>query len=421
VRTLLPALLAVALAACNADTIASVPKPVSPVATDVWAGGFVKLHSETFTGPDSLPVVLLAGDTLPVSLTDTFTVSAELPDTVSGPLTLTVLTAAAADTQTVTVIAHGFVRAYPGPKLAGLPQRTPDGSMLALGTGGTLLVNPATGTAQLLAPGDTSCTLTPGFSLVSGVAVSSVRIPPPADHCKYYAWRFDHGPIVVDSGIGGPSWTLAYLAPGRWIANSGVMTFATTDSSWAILDGVFEPHEYVADAKGQYLVPSLMPFVDTSGVPVYSTATSAIAYHITAQGAIGGAGFSSDGDTLFLSAASILALDAATGKILMEGPRDAFGGGYMVVEPNRPWIYVMSAGRIPIDGVATVGIEVIDRRTLTIVAHMEVPPSAQQLIKFDDVVYPVLGTGNNTLYVVDVTAWDGPPEPTRIYEFDLLP
>ncbi|HKI95019.1 MAG TPA: hypothetical protein VJ992_06985 [Gemmatimonadales bacterium] len=422
-RTLLPALLAVALAACNADNITAVSHPATAVATDVWAGGFVTIHSQAFTSADSLPVVLLAGDTLPVSLTDTFTVSAELPDTVSGPLTLTVLTAAARDTQNIAVTAHGFVRAYPGPKLAGLPQRTPDGNMLALGTTGTVLVNAQDGVATPLGPDTaayTGCMLTPGFSLASGVVVGPLQRG--GSDCAYYAWRYVGGaPVVVDSGVAGRLWALAYLGPGRWIIGGKYYTYAKTDSSLQQLDAPIELNEYVADAAGRYLVPSLLPFADSKDVPVYSTATSSVAYYISGAGNFGGAGFSSDGDTLFVQRDSFLALDAATGKTLTEGPHDAYGG-YMVVEPNRPWIYVIGSGRIPINGATTwtVGVGVIDRRTMTVVGHLEVPASAPQPIVFYDVLCPVLGP-NNKLYVVDVTAWDGPPEPTRIYGFDLLP
>lgn len=428
-RTLLPAVLTVALVACNAYNITAVSNPVTSVATDVWAGGSVKLHSHAFTSSDSLPLVLLAGDTLPVSLADTFIVSVELPDTVSGPLVLSVLSAAASDTQTVTVNAHGFVRAYGGPKLAGLPQRTPDGFMLARGTGGTVLVNPAAGVAQPLVSrdgGGTGCgALTPGLSLVAGVVVSS------GPDCKYYAWRFDSGPVAVDSAPATSAWALAYLGPNRWLMNSHHTTLTMTDTSWTELARLESPNEYVADPAGHFVVPAMVGGVDPEGSPVYSTSTSTIAYHIAGQGEVGGAGFSSDGDTLFVAGVHwvggggpvrFLVLDAATGKILREGPLDGYGGGYMIVEPNRPWIYTMSDGRIPINGSTrgTVGVEVIDRRTLATVAHMEVPASAPQPFVWYDVLCPVLGA-NNKLYVVDVTAWDGAPEPTRIYEFDLLP
>ena len=304
-RTLLPALLAVALVACNADNITAVSHPATPVATDVWAGGFVKIHSQAYTSADSLPVVLLAGDTLPVSLTDTFTVSAALPDTVSGPLTLSVQSPTGTDTQTVAVTAHGFVREFPGPELTGgLPQRSLGGYVLALDTVGTVLVNPEAGKAQPLLPpaaGQTPCTqtLTPGLSLVPQVTLGSVSR---GSGCRYYAWTSSGpGATVVDSAPFGDAFAVAYVGPGRWIIGAKHATYAVADTVVTDLGLLEEPDEFVTDVAERYLVPTLSQTNDSTGVPVFSTISSDIAYRIPGQPEIGGAGFSSNGDTLFVA------------------------------------------------------------------------------------------------------------------------
>jgi hypothetical protein len=304
--------------------------------------------------------------------------------------------------------------------------------VLALDTVGTVLVNPEAGKAQPLLPpaaGQTPCTqtLTPGLSLVPQVTLGSVSR---GSGCRYYAWTSSGpGATVVDSAPFGDAFAVAYVGPGRWIIGAKHATYAVADTVVTDLGLLEEPDEFVTDVAERYLVPTLSQTNDSTGVPVFSTISSDIAYRIPGQPEIGGAGFSSNGDTLFVaglqtvtypSPARLLALDATTGQILQQAPYDGLGWSYMVVEPNRPWIYLVGDGRIPITGTPAIGIEVIDRRTLAVVAHMEVPASASQLIKFDDIVFPALGA-NNTLYLIDINGWRSSPGPTRIYEFDLLP
>jgi len=420
-RLLLAPLLTCTLAACAAERVTTIDDTIIPGQLEVWSGGVVDLYSRAFVGRDTLPVVLFGAETLAVAPRDTFVVRVQLPDTVAGLLPLDVRLADGVARPAVAVTAHGFAGWRAGPDLAGLPQRTPDGAMLAVGDGGTVRVLPWAGTAESLTPqplADTACTLTPGLSLVPGVVISSGRNGRAfTDPCRYYAWNTTGTASVVDSAPYGSAFSAAYLGPGRWLIN-------TKHNTWAIVGGVTtdlgqleEPDEFVADSAGRFLVPNLT--ADFAGVPVYATATASIAYRVAGQRGIGGVGFSRGGDTLFVAGAQmvvgggparLLALDARDGHVLREAPLEGFGGGYMVVEPERPWIYL-------VDGLRVL---VVDRRTLAVVARMRPPEAAPALISWDDVLVPLLGPGNR-LYVVDVHAWRDAPKPTGVYEFALLP
>jgi len=297
--------------------------------------------------------------------------------------------------------------------------------VLALDTTGTVLLNAAAGIAQSLipqSPQHTVCTttLTPGLALVPDVVLGAAAF---GGNCRYYAWSFaGSAPAIVDSAPIGEGFAVAYVGPNRWIINTKHETWAMTDTSSTSLGYLEEPNEFVADPAGRYLVPTFSSTSDTAGIPVYSTATSTIAYHIAGQTHIGGAGFSSDGDTLFVDGPDLLALDAATGRVLMQAPSEGFDWSYMILVPNSPWIYLVPDTPIDVPGSfsGVAGFAVIDRRTLATVAHVEVPPATPEPFKFDDITFPALGT-DNTLYVVDIHAWRDVPGPTRIYAFDLLP
>jgi hypothetical protein len=315
--------------------------------------------------------------------------------------------------------------------MAGLPQRTPDGLMLANGVGGTVRVLPWIPAAEAVLAGqflDERCSrLTPALSLVPGVVITTrPALTGVAPSCGYYAWDVTGAtPTLVDSiGLDRP-WSMAYLGPDRWFV--GGKQGASLNLS-PLLTLTQEPDEFVVNPAGGLIVPNLA--FDRQDIPVFSTATASVAYRITGRQWSMGAGFSPGGDTLFLAARDtgsarttvMLAVDPLNGQVLKSAPLDTYAGGYLVVPPAGRWMYLTGSGRYPVQSpnrVATVAIQVIDRQTLAVVGHLQVPLGVVQPDVFD-IMVPMLGT-NNRLFVVAVHAWDGPPLPTLLYEFGLAP
>jgi len=134
-RRLVPlGLLVVGLATCRPDRITTTD-PVVSGAADAWAGQRLVLWSISFTGADSLPIVLLDLDTLPVQSAGMGSIAVHLPDT-DGALVLTIRLRSGGS-RSIPVQVHGFVRMRDGPLLGAYAQIYPwpgNGNPSALAT-----------------------------------------------------------------------------------------------------------------------------------------------------------------------------------------------------------------------------------------------------------------------------------------------
>ena len=419
-------LVVIASAACVAEPIK--PDAVITVSSsDVWSGGEVDLISSAFTGPDSLPRVMLDTFRLAVSRPYAFTVRVVLPDT-TGAVTLRVTfhDGHTQDGATVTVggrLSHWFQ----GAPLSGNPVRVP-GTRYVLGNGehGLVRFDVVTGTATAALPDSAhqpACAYSTGLSQVPGVLIGVTRIP--AGYCRTYAWRTTPTLAVVDSSPYAGAWAMVHAGTGRWLSGLKHFTYTCTSLSCAEVRQSEEPEEFVTSPDGSRIFP-VLAWDRTSATPVYDARSDSIAYELPGLAHINGVGFSANGDTAFVAGLApastdtvfLFALDPRTGSVFREG---RLPGGYpilMSVDPERPWLYM---AEVPGGLVMPPAIRVIDRRAMRQVAVLRAPAGTPGINNFN-VILPVISPSERKIWVVGYNNWEPPAtNPSDVFVFELLP
>lgn len=429
--------IALLVAACHADRIATEDEPVSFDA-DAWSGGTLVVRSAAFRGRDSLPIVMAGADTLGVTPLGADSVLVRLPDT-NGTITVSVRLTSGGDPATGPVRIHGFAGASVGPSVDGPLLPWPGGGApialafyggrlvrldLRFGDGALSPVIPDTGLSSICGHGPMPSAADPALVVISHSG--------PSGSC---------GPLIaVPLSAGGPppdtgpppyyQFPAVHLARGRWLIDYKQHLRIVTGSPAAgfvagpdILCG--QPWGFAVSPRGDRVaprgcyVPSPGP-----GLPVFDIAGPGVAYYLSSMDQSDEAAFSDGGDTLFRSGSRQIppdwswetvleAVDATSGRVLAS-TRLGAASWALTVDPGRPWIYVYGwSGAEPV-------VELFDRGSLAHVATLRVPAAAvdSSLLYYNDYV-AVLSPVERRLYVTLRRSY--PQGPIRVLKFDLMP
>jgi hypothetical protein len=331
-------LLAVGLVTCRPERITT-SDPVVLGAADAWAGQRVVLWSTSFTGADSLPLVL---DTLPVQSAGMDSIAVQLPDT-DAALVLTIRLHSGGG-QSVPVRVHGFVGVGDGPLLGAFTRVYPwpgNGNSTALATQEDRLVlfdaHALTLSAALVPDSVVGCHANEPFTTLGLYWIPLPSATVPGVVTVHGACDLSAVPLAVsltrpaepvDTGGLGWGWPTVHISRGKWLATDygGVGFFnlyTRTDSGgFTVTPGTcVKVLGAEVSPRRDRIVPT---FATCQPHPVYDAATAAVAYEVSSLVGPdnGPAGFTPEGDTLYMAGIdsagqqTVLALDATSGTVL---------------------------------------------------------------------------------------------------------
>ncbi len=381
VKVLIAGLL-LATVACHADRALIEEGSVAAVPGNYWSGNEAPLVSSNFRGADALPLITFGAETLAVRAGGTDTVFVTLP-VASGTLSLQVAFHDGSVVH-VPISVYGFRRTFLSVPLDedGFPWPADRPTITAIRGGALRLFDVTTNNLRSLNPDWVA------FRCGNDVATPSAAdarllVVPLA--CGWYAATPQSGGATPDTidvrGIARVNaiWYMIHLRPGAWLAMAKETLIAVTrtvgaPALGASIEGCGEAYGFAVSPRGDRVAMKYCRGgAVTAFYPVIATATSGVAFRLPLVGT-GGAGFSPDGDTLFVtgdtivlgvSAVSVLlAVDAASGAILRRVAAPASGSLMdVVVDPSRPFLYLTQGN----------AVYVYDRATLTQVAILRAP------------------------------------------------
>ena len=415
-KALLRGSLPLVAAAC-ADT-GQAPRDIEVVleTPSIWVGSEGVLRSDGFAGPDTLPMVLLDNDTVAVRFLGNGRVAFRAPDSASS-YAVTVHTADGGRGLAGAVVAGGAYEQTLSGVLVGNGLSWPQRHGPTIAAPWTTSINGTTTSSMVVIalsqPGQPvplgipdslnspSCMGDgPGPSVTGGLVLSG------GNPCWKRAWSRDTtGRLVATDSNGFAGSFFLYFGGGNWVAGDRHALYASTRTTQTLLQQV-ETARAVLSPRGDRAAPDGGWVNLALGVPVFGAGPPVtVAYRLPGDACFG-ADFSSRGDTLFIglgsrgsSAAVVAAVDATTGSVLAQTDSVVLNGTSKVLaEPDRPWIYVL--------GFADNGaserprIYVIDRRSMKVVAHLDLPSGA-----WPATIHGWLGTfldaPNRRLYVME--------------------
>lgn len=421
-----PVWLLLLVAACGPnEPMFREPEPFQVLDLPAWSGGEVRVTSAAFAWSAALPTVLISDKAAPVTRLDSITVAVRLP-IASGTLSLRVK-APGVDPLPRDIRLAGLDTGWVGPALASLPEVWPTGSpvpsIVAITGGHLVQLDLRFGTVAQLLPEsmvDARCVTVPGLAVDPNILVVASSSDSVCGALE--AWAIRPRPSVKDSGpafgyvfpfqTAGP---VFYLGSGRWLlsrVNQDSIMLATrgANGSYTYTGLPYRPStemRFKVSPRGDRALPTGM----FGSAPVFDLPSGAVAYTIQAR-AIGGAAFSEGGDTLFVSDdTGVQVRDATTGAWLDEISVPSYGIYDIVVDPGRPWLYVLVDYYFPT-------VVVVDRRTLTIAGVLWNPHTGEVLVQY---ARAVLSPAERRLYVM-VPDLDPPAAHSPwILQYSLLP
>ncbi len=420
------------LIACR-STIYDAVDPVVQLETPVvWVGAQVVLTSSALSGADTLPVLVLGGDTISGRYAAPDSLVFPAP---SAPGTWTVYVGfrgrGLLPVGDVTVGGR-YVGYRDVPLVGGQPLRWPGGavpSFLIALPNALGLVDARSGTTVSQLPDSAfsqSCNNGPGPA-PDGRVVVSRRLPSGA--CgPLVALRPDDLAMPADTGPTASGCRLgAELGPARWLVLCHHMVQSLSrDSSggWASVSfQLGEPYDLAVSPRGDRAVP-IGAEARVTKLPVFTPTSPTPAYLVPPFFEAWGAEFSEDGDTLYLAGDTdsteyvhglLAAVRASDGTVLRSAawPTDAY---LMVLDHARPWMYFVGYAPGPTGPIPE--LRVYDRSTLSLVTRLSVP---QEAVDRWMVLYPLLDVLARRLYVLETCGWCAAGGYSRIYAFDLVP
>jgi len=434
-------LIAVTVAACRFAEHNGVDRTVAS-ASAVWSGGALVMRSLGFVGADSVPIITVGTDTLVVRAQGPDSVLVAMPDT-NGVLDIVVRYRNGMQYFT-TVRVYGLRSWYTGPSMDWTIAPWPGSGPTALGFVGGHLVRLDYRTGAVSAPltpdtGLNVCNYSPAPSAtVSGlVTVHQFSTTVSYGNCG----RLLAVPVIPEAAPPdtGPqdytSYPVLHLSRGHWLVyskNEPYYIVSRTDTGfvWVPMTTAHgePPYGYVASPRGDRIVPT---FGDANafggGVPVFDATALGVAYGLTDLGMSSSGAFTPNGDTLFVtgspagdpSSSVLLAVDAATGKVLGRALLSASSGAFddglaVVVDSVRSWVYVANGDPRP-------SVEVYDRATLTHVATLRSGSASVPDLGFRNgpAWAFVMNQAARRLYLTfNNFSRTGP---TFVFEYDLMP
>lgn len=438
-----PALLLFAVTACQ--SIYDQRDPDVRLATSiVWAGGEIVLNSAALRGPDTLPVVLLGGDTSVVRFAAPDSLILRAPDS-AGLYPVSVAFYGRSPLPVGSVRVGGAYRGtYVLPDLAGFPLLWPGGArpsfLMRWKQGGLALVDPRFRTVAPVLPPRSP----PGFcGFGPGPGADGAVVAQRPGCGAWMAFDPSEPDTIVDVPPCGIYRYAAQLSADYWICdNDPYLSSCRRDTSgnWSCaLSGHQNASHIAASPDRRYAVP-VSGGTDQLGHSLFSTA-SVIPRRVLPGYSIGGAAFSEASDTLFVAwarlpygipggLASIRSSDGAVlvSRTVMEGVSSIIqaGLGTIAPDPGRPWLFVAThrAERVgsAADPTYSLVLYVVDRATLSPIGALPaVALGGGPALLSSDFFLAVAGA-ERRLFVVETYPYVMTrPAGVRIFEFDLLP
>lgn len=415
---------ALVLAACSDAPVSILPDDVeirllNPVE---WPAQELVLRSEAFAAYGGLPEILLDSTPLLAVRADDSTVTAVLPDS-AGDYDLTVRYRGGRRTGTIRLAGYRVQRTAPA--LSGWPLPLAPGAPVVIANANDSVkrIDLRTGQSVTLPiPVNEQCILSPGPSYRTNATVTSR-----GGNCSgTLSWHLGPG-TMLDSGPGNGNYLRAETAPGVWFsAGHHHAGFSPAPASQpSSLGYQLEEVERLILSPSGLLAAPLLQSSHTVDVPVFNAASGTVAYRVPMRQMMGAA-FSPAGDTLF-AAGQYFGPDTwqrfvsmlPNGQVVM---LDSINTGQifdLVLDTDTPFLFALAYGRVTTYYAPV--IYVIDRASMALLATMRVPESAKCL-GFCNQVILGLDRATNRIYAIGVYGWMGvSTEPTRIWEFDLVP
>ena len=410
---------------------------VTIATSQAWAGGSLVLMSKGFRGADTVPLILLGGDTLAMRYAAPDSLLASLPNT-QGHFEVRVGFRGRAITLVGSVDLYGGDSdAWTTTPLAGVPVVWPNRSgttFLMAADAGVALIDLSLRTIVRVIPDsmiDVSCVN--GIGPASGGRIAVVYRT--FNTCgPNLAVRPDSPSAVPDTGP--PRWVqvnsevrfLVRLGAGHWLAayHHGVESeFRDSTGAWLIPATAYhveEPYRAVISPSGDRAVVLGYDGGTQKGLPVWGPTSREPLYMVNVANHLWGAQFSDDGDTLFIAGWAqgadtlvLAALKASDGTVLRSAgcPTNGFDLANLVLDPGRPWFYLVGHT----DGYPyQLKVRVVDRATLTLVGTF-----GKVATFYNGDAYPILSAAERKLYVVDNCSFCYPAAPQHVFTFDLMP
>ena len=392
---------------------------VNPVA---WPTGQLFVVSSAFRGRSDLPAIRIDTLQLGVTRVNDSTVSADLPDT-SGDFQLRLAYRGAERSGDVTLV--GFKERTETAALTGWPIPTGPGSPILIAAAESNLVrlDLAAGTvADLPIAHTATCAISPGPSFRDSTVVAQSQDTTTCGNPR--GWRFGPTVLAVDSA--------PYLhAADRLWAEVALDTWLETDHHQLTIyrDGQVTLLEQLEEGERAVLSPDrslavVLTTIAAYHVPVLLTASGTIAFRLPLLSAEAVA-FTPDGDTLFAAGDNaftpgvslrLVAVDAATGAVLVQVDSLSRQLWDLVLDPDAPWLYGVEVATQPV-------IDVFDRHTLRSLGRIRPPATANCALLLCGQVGLAIDRVTRAAYAFDVKGWgasfDGTP--TAVFRFDLVP
>jgi len=239
------------------------------------------------------------------------------------------------------------------------------------------------------------------------------------------AWRFSPTVLVTDSApyLTGPADRMwAQLAPGTWLGTAHHQITIFKDGQVTLRDQLEEGERAVFSPDRSLAV--VLTTIAAYHVPVLLTAPGTIAFRLPLLSAEAAA-FTPDVDTLFAAGynaftpgvlSRLVAVDAATGAVLVQVDSLSRQLWDMVLDPDAPWLYGVEVATQPV-------VAVFDRHTLQSLGRIRPPATANCALLLCGQVGLAIDRVTRSAYAFDVKGWgasfDGTP--TAVFRFDLVP
>jgi hypothetical protein len=396
----------------------------------VWVGADIVLRSGQFTGPDTLPIVILGTDTLAARYAAPDTLHVVAPDH-PGNFQLYVgfrgrppLPFGAVE------VGGGYSGDRSLARIGGYPLPWPGGGLpqflIALPQG-LAAVDPRVWTVRQVLPDSVFsqyCVNGPGPAPGGRIVVAGRTA---TGGCgPLVALRLDTPGLAPDTL---PGERIGYrfaaeLGPGRWLLTSHHRVSSWSRDStgaWTTTEySLGESYDLVISPRGDWAVP-IGAYSYPAGTPVFSASAAGPAYVLSDFSEIWGAQFSDDGDTLLVVAtptdttgnggAVLAALRASDGTVI-RSVRALGGANGLVLDPGRPWLYLI--GYSP--GLSGPAVQVYERATFTPITVLHVPSPG-----YASPLYATLYAAGRKLYLLDTCPWCVAGYSLGVTVFDLLP
>jgi len=395
-----------------------------------WPAGKLVLVSSAFRARTDLPDIRLDTLVLTAARDNDSTVSADLPDT-SGDFQLRLQYRGAARIGTVTLV--GFTGRTETVPLTGWPIPTSPGSpvMIAASESNLVRLDLSAGSAvDLPVAHSAACAISPGPSFRDSIVVAQSLVA--ISTCgKPRAWQFAPTVLAIDSvpytNAADRLW--AHLAPDTWLETEHHL-LTIFHSGQVTLNEQLEEGERAILSPDRSRAVVLTTGNGLLHVPVLLTEPGTLAYRLPLWSAEAAA-FSLDGDTLYAAGASVfaagalarvVAVDAATGVVLVQNDSLEQELWDMVLDPDAPWLYGVRLANLVAGGAQPV-IEVFDRHTLRFLGRVRPPANAACAFWPCGQVGLAIHRATRTLYAFDVEGWGASfsGTPTAIFRFELVP